>query len=137
MIRPAPRLGAASLPEGEVPDRAFSSLVGHWADVELNAATKWLDLLPASKSRDSDVRSFRSRVAENDPQAAFPWAGTIADASARTGAVEQVTRSWLQNDKWPRPGGFKQLRYWTTKRAHDCYQNGERRRRPSKWAGVT
>ena len=58
----------------------------------------WINSMPAGPARDAAVAAFASAVSSTDLQAAVGWAQSISDETARTSALQRVSRRVLWRD---------------------------------------
>jgi hypothetical protein len=64
----------------------------------MTAAANWVNALPQGVAYDSAAAALAFSMAGNDPQDAVSWADNIADAAARTNALERVSREVMRRD---------------------------------------
>ncbi|MGV3534143.1 MAG: hypothetical protein ACO1QR_17375 [Chthoniobacteraceae bacterium] len=87
----------ASLPPGELKDRAVVSLSKKWADLDPAAAADWLAQLPASETRDHATSQLISSI-RDDPESALANAAGIQDPRLRFESARTVLRLWRDRD---------------------------------------
>ncbi|MDB6136794.1 MAG: hypothetical protein JWM59_5037 [Verrucomicrobiales bacterium] len=89
---------SATLPEGEMRERAVGGLIGPWVDKDSAAASAWIDSLPAGSLRDMAAGKLIERIQTDDPVNALVWARALSDESKRRDSVSEIYRSWFAFD---------------------------------------
>jgi hypothetical protein len=85
-------------PEDPAVARASAEIIREWTRYDLVASAEWLNSLPDSPDLDRAVASYAYRAAEEDPEAAMTWAGSIKDDRRRSWMMERVAGSWREQD---------------------------------------
>jgi hypothetical protein len=80
----------------------LASVVRDWANYDLDSPGQFLNSLPASSNKDTAVSIFALRAAQEDPQSAEQWVGTISDPGMQQRVSMGVAFQMLQQD----PGNF-------------------------------
>ena len=75
------------------------ALATEWAQLAPTDATRWLEKLPAGKTRDRAVVNFAQQLSSSDPVTAMKWAETVQDESQWQGATEEVAQNWRRIDE--------------------------------------
>jgi hypothetical protein len=92
----------AQFPEGELRTDVMQRLVKDWAENDAAAAGKFLEGLPAGKSREAAVNAYIAGLAMQSPESAAPFVSQIADEDQRFSSAQIVARSYLRSD----PAGY-------------------------------
>ena len=74
-------------------------VIGQWAAIDLEATGRWLEAMPAGKSRDETVGNFALQLSGQNPVTAVKWAESIADPAAQLRRLETIGQNWLQSDE--------------------------------------
>lgn len=85
-------------PEDPAVARASAEIIREWTRYDLVASAEWLNSLPDSPELDRAVASYAYRAAEEDPEAAMTWAGSIKNDRRRSWMMERVAGSWKEQD---------------------------------------
>jgi hypothetical protein len=90
-------LGALD-PDDPAVARASEAIIREWTRYDLAASAEWLNSLPDSPELDRAVASYAYRAAEEDPEAAMTWAGSIQNDRRRSWMMERVAGTWKEQD---------------------------------------
>ena len=74
-------------------------MAGTWAGEDSANAGKWLAGLPAGPAREAAVAAYVGQLANALPELAAPWAEGLVDVQTRWDQIENVARSWLEEDR--------------------------------------
>lgn len=85
-------------PEDPAVARASAAIIREWTRYDLAASAEWLNSLPDSPELDRAVASYAFRAAEENPEAAMTWAGSIKDDRRRSWMMERVAGTWKEQD---------------------------------------
>lgn len=85
-------------PEDPAVARGSAAIIREWTRYDLAASADWLNSLPDSPELDRAVASYAFRAAEEDPEAAMTWAGSIKDDRRRSWMMERVAGTWKEQD---------------------------------------
>ena len=72
--------------------------MSNWSQNDPVGAGKFLESLPAGKSRESALQSYVSQLAWQSPEFAAPFVNQIGDENQRYNSAQNIARSWLRND---------------------------------------
>jgi hypothetical protein len=89
---------AMSLTDPQAEARTISQVMREWARDDLNAAVNWVNSQPPGPSYDAAAAALAFSMAANNPQDAIAWADNIADATARTNALQRISREVMWRD---------------------------------------
>ena len=89
---------AISLTDPQAEARTISQVMREWARDDLNAAVSWVNSLPPGASYDAAAAALAFSMAASNPQDAVAWADNIADATARTNALQRISREVMWRD---------------------------------------
>ena len=87
----------AALAESPEQRSWLSTLVRHWAQVDLAAASAWAEALPAAAKRSRLLASVAGVIAEDAPHDAIAFAETLA-GNARRQAIASALNAWAAQD---------------------------------------
>jgi hypothetical protein len=87
-------------------------IINVWAQLDANAAGKWLGKQAPGPTSDAARRTFSRQVADRDPESALRWAETVSDSTMREDTIDHVFANWhlrnadaanafLSNAGWP------------------------------------
>jgi hypothetical protein len=83
----------------------LATAIRSWTTYDLDPAGNFLNLLPASPTKDPAVAIFALRSSQEDPAGAFQWVNSITDDQMRLGMTVGVALEWMQQD----PAGYNQF----------------------------
>lgn len=86
------------VPDDPAVARASAAIIREWTRYDLAASAEWLNSLPDSPDLDRAVASYAFRAAEEDPEAAMTWAGSIKNDRRRSWMMERVAGTWKEQD---------------------------------------
>lgn len=89
---------AASIPPGNIRDRAHYRLASEWARLDATQASTWVASLAPSESRDHAASAISHHLRSTDPEAATVWGTFIDDPSMRADHAHKAAREWLKAD---------------------------------------
>ena len=89
---------ALSLTDPQAEARTISQVMREWARDDLNAAINWVSSLPPGSSYDAAAAALAFSMAATNPQDAIAWADNIADPTARTNALQRISREVMWRD---------------------------------------
>jgi len=89
---------AMSLTDPQAEARTISQVMREWARDDFNAAVNWVNSQPPGPSYDAAAAALAFSMAANNPQDAIAWAGNIADPTARTNALQRISREVMWRD---------------------------------------
>lgn len=87
-----------SLPEGTQQAAAAVMAGQHWAKLDPEQASTWLNTQKPGPARDSFIQGFVTAAAWEDPKAAMQWAGSMQNAQAKRQYQLQVIQTWANQD---------------------------------------
>ena len=87
---------AATLPQREVREEAYTALGEFYGSKDPEKGGLWLNGLAAGAERDKAIAAFVAKARGNDPAAAIDWAVTIGDGEQRINAVRGALSSWFE-----------------------------------------
>ncbi len=83
---------AIGLTDPQAEARTISQVMREWARDDLNAAINWVSSLPPGNSYDAAAAALAFSMAATNPQDAIAWADNIADPTARSNALQRISR---------------------------------------------
>ena len=89
---------ALTIADPSMQTRSVGEIVRHWGQQDPTAAASSINAISAGAARDAAAAAFASSVASSDLSAAVGWAQSIGDDSARTSALQRVSRRVLWRD---------------------------------------
>jgi hypothetical protein len=73
-------------------------IMEEWGRIDSVGASGWLMQQPASPSRDAAIDGFINSILNYEPMAAAEWGTAMTDPELRMNRLDQVLKSWIQND---------------------------------------
>jgi hypothetical protein len=83
--------------DGQRPN-GYQTIASEWTKKDSQAASEWIDPLPAGKEKDHAIQGMVWELREKDPASSTIWAATIGDDNMRQNLVTQNARTWLKRD---------------------------------------
>jgi hypothetical protein len=89
----------ASLPANNQTSHQYSQLAGQWAQQDLDAARKWVESLPAGRTREQAMSGILNTLAQTDPVKAASVFGDSVVNNQNSGHVGMIVGEWIKTDQ--------------------------------------
>jgi hypothetical protein len=77
---------------------AYRETIQSWTRTDSEAASKYVNAMPAGTNRDASASALASSISREDPAAAIAWTGSIADPKVREETLIDVARDYRRTD---------------------------------------
>ena len=84
--------------DASVQQAGLSTVIGKWTEADAWGASQWLGKQPAGLGRDAGFQALATRIAPEEPESAWQWAGAIADPKIREDSLAAVVCEWEKAD---------------------------------------
>lgn len=81
---------------------AYRESIQAWTRTDSEAASKYVNLMPAGANRDASASAIAQSISREDPASAIAWTGSIADPKVREETLIDVARDYRRTD----PDGY-------------------------------
>jgi hypothetical protein len=89
----------SSLPISSQTSHQFSQLAGQWAQQDLAAARKWVESLPAGRTREQAKTGIISTLTQHDPAKAASMLDGAAVTNQNSHQVGTIVGDWIKTDQ--------------------------------------
>lgn len=89
----------SSLPVNNQNSHQYSQLAGQWAQQDLEAARKWVETLPAGRTREQAMSGIISTLAQSDPAKAAAILGDAVVTNQNSNQVGMIVGAWIKTDQ--------------------------------------
>ncbi len=89
----------SSFPANNQTSHQFSQLASQWAQQDLEAAQKWVESLPAGRTREQAMSGIIGTMAQTDPVKAAAILGGVVVTNQNSHQVGMVVGEWIKTDQ--------------------------------------
>ena len=77
---------------------AYRQTIQAWTRSDSEAASKYVNQMPAGANRDASASALAGSISRDDPASAIAWTGSIADPKIRESTLIDVARDYRRSD---------------------------------------